>query len=170
MDRLPAPGPYLTVREGADGMLWALLRRGGVGNFVYVGVQRLEGRRWVPYPLAESLGPGETSMSSSSRAFLPVERDRVLIVGAGRLLDCRIRQGALEAQHRDARRRHRAAPFASSCRRVAAAPGSPPTAASRGCGSTRTGRCARRKSARSRPAWATCSRPRSSTAAPPACS
>ena len=99
MDRLPSPGPYLTVREGSDGMLWAMLRRGGVGNFVYIGVQRLEGGRWVPYPLAESLGPGETSMSSSSRAFLPVERDRVLIVGAGRLLDCRIRQGALEAQH-----------------------------------------------------------------------
>ena len=101
MHRLPSPGPYLTVREGSDGMLWALLRRGGVGNFVYIGVQRLEGRRWVAYPLAESLGPGETSISSSSRAFLPVERDRVLIVGAGRLLDCRIRQGALEAQHPD---------------------------------------------------------------------
>ena len=101
MDRLPAPGPYLTVREGSDGMLWALLRRGGVGNFVYIGIQRLEGGRWVAYPLAESLGPGETSISSSSRAFLPVERDRVLIVGAGRLLDCRIRQGALEARHPD---------------------------------------------------------------------
>ena len=55
----------------------------------------------MAYPLAESLGPGETSISSSSRAFLPVERDRVLIVGAGRLLDCRIRQGALEARHPD---------------------------------------------------------------------
>jgi signal transduction histidine kinase/CheY-like chemotaxis protein len=99
MTHLPSPGPYLTVREGDDGLLWAMLRRGGVGNFVYTGVQRLEGRRWVPYPLAESLGPGETSISSSSRAFLPVERDRALIVGAGRLLDCRIRQGALEAQH-----------------------------------------------------------------------
>jgi len=99
IDYLPAPGPYLTVREGTDGMLWAMLRRGGVGNFVYTGIQRLEGRRWVPYPLAESLGPGETSMSSSSRAFLPVDRDRVLIVGAGRLLDCRIREGALAAEH-----------------------------------------------------------------------
>jgi signal transduction histidine kinase len=99
IDHVPSPGPYLTVREGGDGMLWAMLRRGGVGNFVYTGVQRLEGRRWVPYPLAESLGPGETSISSSSRAFLPLERDRVLIVGAGHLIDCRIRQGALEAQH-----------------------------------------------------------------------
>ena len=103
MTHLPSPGPYLTVREGDDGMLWSMLRRGGVGNFVYTGVQRLEGRRWVPYPLAESLGPGETSISSSSRAFLPVERDRVLIVGAGRLLDCRIRQGALEAAAPEAR-------------------------------------------------------------------
>ncbi|MEO5820085.1 MAG: ATP-binding protein [Vicinamibacteraceae bacterium] len=97
MDRLPSPGPYLTVREGSDGMLWAMLRRGGVGNFVYLGVQRLEGRRWVSYRVDVSLGPGETSMSSSSRAFLPVERDRVLIVGAGSLLDCRLRNGTLEA-------------------------------------------------------------------------
>ena len=98
MEHLPAPGPYLTVREGSDGMLWSMLRQGGVGNFVYLGVQRLEGRRWVPYPLAERLGPGEPSMSSSSRVFLPVDRDRVLVVGGGRLLDCRIRNGALEAQ------------------------------------------------------------------------
>ena len=99
LEHLPSPGPYLTVREGSDGMLWAMLRRGGVGNFVYRGVQRLEGRRWVPYPLGESLGPGDASMSSSSRAFLPIERDRVLVVGGGRLLDGRIRQGALEARH-----------------------------------------------------------------------
>jgi signal transduction histidine kinase/CheY-like chemotaxis protein len=97
MEHLPAPGPYLTVREGSDGMLWSMLRQGGVGNFVYLGVQRLEGRRWVPYPLAEQLGPGEPSMSSSSRAFLPVDRDRVLIVGGGRLLDGRVRNGALDA-------------------------------------------------------------------------
>lgn len=98
VDRLPAPGPYLTVREGTDGMLWAMLRRGGVGNFVSIGVQRLEGGRWVAYPLAESLGPGEPSMSAASRAFFPVERDRVLLAGDGRLLDCRISNGVLESQ------------------------------------------------------------------------
>jgi hypothetical protein len=98
IERLPAPGPYLTVREGADHTLWAMLRGGGVGNFVSIGVQRLEGGRWVAYPLAESLGPGETSMSAASRAFFPIERDRVLLVGDGRLLDCRIRNGVLEAQ------------------------------------------------------------------------
>jgi signal transduction histidine kinase/CheY-like chemotaxis protein len=96
--RLPSPGPYLTVREGDDGMLWAMLRQGGVGSFIYLGVQRLEGSRWVAYPLPEQLGPGEPTMSSSSRAFLPVDRDRVLIVGGGRLLDCRIRNGALVAE------------------------------------------------------------------------
>src|SRR5688572_12987940 len=32
MTHLPSPGPYLTVREGDDGMLWSMLRRGGVGN------------------------------------------------------------------------------------------------------------------------------------------
>ncbi len=98
MEQLPAPGPYLTVREGSDGMLWSMLRQGGVGNFLYLGVQRLEGRQWVHYPLSESLGPGEPSISSSSRAFLPIDRDRVLIVGAGNLLDCRIRGGALAAE------------------------------------------------------------------------
>jgi signal transduction histidine kinase/CheY-like chemotaxis protein len=99
IDRLPSPGPYLTVRESADGMLWAMLRQGGVGNFVYLGLQRLEGKRWVAYPLGERVGPSDanTSLSASSRAFLPVERDRVLVVGGGRLLDCRITGGALVA-------------------------------------------------------------------------
>jgi signal transduction histidine kinase/CheY-like chemotaxis protein len=99
IDRLPSPGPYLTVREGTDGVLWAMLRQGGVGNFAYLGLQRLEGRRWVPYPLGESVGPSDanTSLSASSRAFLPLERDRVLVVGGGRLLDCRVKGGALVA-------------------------------------------------------------------------
>jgi signal transduction histidine kinase/CheY-like chemotaxis protein len=96
--RLPSPGPYLTVREGSDGMLWAMLRQGGVGNFVYLGVQRLEGQHWVRYQLPESLGPAEASISASSRAFLPIDRDRVLIVGGGRLLDCRIEDGTLAAK------------------------------------------------------------------------
>jgi signal transduction histidine kinase/CheY-like chemotaxis protein len=99
IDRLPSPGPYLTVREGEDGVLWAMLRQGGVGNFRYLGLQRLEGGRWVPYPLGESVGPSDanTSLSASSRAFLPIERDRVLVVGGGRLLDCRVKDGALVA-------------------------------------------------------------------------
>ena len=57
MDRLPAPGPYLTVREGSDGMLWALLRRGGVGNFVYIGdpAPRRSGAGWpIRWPRASA--------------------------------------------------------------------------------------------------------------------
>src|SRR4029078_2388103 len=57
IDSLPAPGPYLTVREGTDGMLWAMLRRGGVGNFVYTGIQRLGRGGGGAYPPGESLCP-----------------------------------------------------------------------------------------------------------------
>jgi signal transduction histidine kinase/CheY-like chemotaxis protein len=97
VERLPSPGPYLTVREAADGALWAMLREGGVGSFVYVGLQRFEGQRWVPYPLPTPVGPAEAAMSGSSRGFIPIDRDRALVAGGGRLLDCRIAAGALAA-------------------------------------------------------------------------
>jgi signal transduction histidine kinase len=97
MERLPSPGAYLTVREASDGTLWAMLRQGSIGSLGYRGVQRLEGGRWVAYPMVQSPGAADLPSSPSSRAFLPLEHDRVLIVAGGRLFDCRIRQGALEA-------------------------------------------------------------------------
>jgi len=98
IERLPAPGPYLSVREGPDGVLWAMLRQGGVGNFVYSGVQRLEGRRWVPYRFVDGAVSFESPVITSSTAFLPLDRDRVLVAGGGRLLDCRVKDGALAVE------------------------------------------------------------------------
>jgi hypothetical protein len=91
IERLPAPGPYLTVREGPGGVLWAMLRQGGVGNFVYRGLQRLEGGRWVAYPFDDrAAAVFETPVLASSAAFVPLDHDRVLAAGGGRLLDCRL--------------------------------------------------------------------------------
>jgi signal transduction histidine kinase/CheY-like chemotaxis protein len=98
IERLPAPGPYLTVREDPGGALWAMLREGGVGNFVYLGLQRLEGGRWVPYRFEDRAAVFETPAFPSSAAFVPIDRDRVLVAGGGRLLDCRLKDGALAVE------------------------------------------------------------------------
>ena len=75
---LPSPGPNVTVREGPDGRLWALLP---VPNGLQ-GIQTLDGELWATTPL-----PDVQPFAAGSRDFLPWAADRVLILTPDRILE-----------------------------------------------------------------------------------
>jgi signal transduction histidine kinase/CheY-like chemotaxis protein len=68
--RFPTPGVNLTVREGVDGLPWAL-HRDSASRFD--GIQVFERGQWMPYPL-----PGIALRARSG--FVPWAPDRVLLL------------------------------------------------------------------------------------------
>ena len=51
-------------------LLWAMLRQGGFGKFVHLGLQRLEGARWVPHRFEDRAGAAFETSEASSAAFV----------------------------------------------------------------------------------------------------
>ena len=78
---LPSPGANLTVREGPDGVLWALMPGQPVGTG-FQGVQAFDGTSWLQYPL-----PEVTPFARARRNFLPWGPARVLVITPERLLE-----------------------------------------------------------------------------------
>ena len=96
--RFPTPGVNLTVREGVDGLPWALHRD---GSSRFDGIQVFERGQWVPYLL-----PGVALRGRS--AFVPWAPDRVLLLTT---------TGLVEFSRRIARRGPSARRPPRACRR-----------------------------------------------------
>lgn len=75
--RLPTPGVNLTVRESADGQVWALHR--GTSSAID-GVQIFENQQWTAFPVP-GLAPIRTD------AFVSWRRDRVLVASGDSVVE-----------------------------------------------------------------------------------
>ncbi len=75
--RFPTPGVNLTVREGVDGLPWALHRD---GSSRFDGIQVFERGQWLPFLL-----PGITLRARSG--FVPWAPDRVLLLTSTGLVE-----------------------------------------------------------------------------------
>ena len=116
--RFPTPGVNLTVREGVDGLPWALHRD---NSSRFDGIQVFERGQWVPYLL-----PGIALRGRS--AFVPWAQDRVLLLTTTGLVE-------FSRQDRSTRVVREAGDtglqtFTCSCPGVTAAPGSADAACS----------------------------------------